>query len=280
MPESFGTRLGRALATRGPVCAGIDPHAGLLEAWGLPVNVHGLSEFSKRALDGLSEAAAIKPQSAFFERFGAAGVAVLEDLLQNARERGVITILDVKRGDIGSTMAGYAAAYLPQRAPLEADAITVAPYMGPAAFDETAQLAAEHGKGLFALALTSNPQGATLQRSVGQGKTVARQVIEWTRAKNEQFDAGQKVGSFGVVIGATIADRTQVVGEALAGYTGPILMPGFGAQGGSVNAEDAGLNIVVSSSRAVLKAGPNPADLATALKATNREIMSALEGVS
>lgn len=275
---SFGSRLDRAMKERGPVCAGIDPHASLLQKWGLEDSVQGLREFCNRALDGLSEAAAVKPQSAFFERFGSQGIAVLEDLLGQARERGLITILDVKRGDIGSTMAGYAAAFLPKGAPLEADAITVSPYMGPAAYDATAQLAAENGKGLFALALTSNPEGAELQRSVRDGVSVAERVIRWTTARNDQFDAGQPVGSFGVVIGATIEDRAEVVSGALENYRGPILMPGFGAQGGKVSKEDSKLNILVSSSRGVLNAGPEPADLAKALADTVSSVRSAMGG--
>ncbi|MDO5048356.1 MAG: orotidine-5'-phosphate decarboxylase [Actinomycetaceae bacterium] len=280
MPESFGARLQAAIDQRGPVCAGIDPHAALLQRWGLPDTVHGLKEFASRALDGLENAAAIKPQSAFFERFGSAGIAVLEDVLGTARERGILTVLDVKRGDIGSTMAGYADAFLPKGAPLEADAITVSPYMGPGAYDQTARLAAEHGKGLFALALTSNPEGADLQRSTRAGLSVAARVIEWTTQKNDEFNAGEKVGSFGVVIGATIPDRTEVVGDALDGYRGPILMPGFGAQGGSVSKQDAELNILVSSSRGILNAGPNPQDLAKALADTTGEIRRALGQVS
>ncbi|MDO5034090.1 MAG: orotidine-5'-phosphate decarboxylase [Actinomycetaceae bacterium] len=280
MPEAFGARLERAIEERGPVCAGVDPHARLLSAWGLPDTAQGLAEFSKRALEGLAGAAAIKPQSAFFERFGSAGIAVLEELLAGARELGVLTVLDVKRGDIGSTMAGYADAYLPAGAPIEADAITVAPYMGPAAFDATAELAAKHGKGLFALALTSNPEGATLQRSIGEGQTVAGRVVAWAGEKNREFVPENKIGSFGVVIGATIPDRSEVLGEALTGFTGPILMPGFGAQGGSVQASDANLNILVSSSRAILQAGPNPANLRAALEATNLEIRRTLAEVS
>ncbi len=280
MVESFGARLEAAIAQHGPVCAGIDPLAALLEKWGLPDSVAGLKEFTSRALDGLENAAAIKPQSAFFERFGSAGFAVLEDVLGSARERGILTVLDVKRGDIGSTMAGYADAFLPAGAPLEADAITVSPYMGPAAYDTTAALAAEHGKGLFALALTSNPEGAELQRSTRDGISVAERVIRWTTERNDEYNPGEPVGSFGVVIGATIADRGEVVRDALQDYRGPILMPGFGAQGGSVSKQDSKLNILVSSSRGILNAGPDPKDLAQALAATTEQVQQALRQVS
>ena len=156
----FGQRLRRAVADRGRIVAGIDPHASLLEAWSLPDTPEGLREFSRRSLAAVAgTVAAIKPQSAFFERHGSAGVAVLEELLRDAREAEVLTILDVKRGDIGSTMGAYAQAHLRPGAPLEADAITVSPYLGAGSLDPAAQLAAEHGKGLFLLALTSNPAG-------------------------------------------------------------------------------------------------------------------------
>src|SRR5690606_27958434 len=127
----FGDRLQQAVAEHGRIVAGIDPHASLLEAWSLPDTPEGLREFSHAALAAVSgRVAAIKPQSAFFERHGAAGVAVLEELLAAARASGVLTILDVKRGDIGSTMAAYAQAHLLPGAPLEADAITLSPFLG------------------------------------------------------------------------------------------------------------------------------------------------------
>ena len=126
--EPFGVRLARLMAERGPVCAGIDPHAGLLQAWGLPDDAAGLREFSLRTVDALADrVAAFKPQSAFYERHGSAGVAALEETLAACRQAGVPAIADVKRGDIGSTMDGYADAYL--SGPLAGDAFTVSPYL-------------------------------------------------------------------------------------------------------------------------------------------------------
>lgn len=289
---SFGAKLQAAMAERGQVCAGIDPHASLLAAWGLPDSVDGLRAFSEIALEGLSGAAAIKPQSAFYERFGAAGWTVLEDLLRNARSLGVLTILDVKRGDIGSTMAGYAAAFLPAGAPLEADAITVSPYMGALAYDTTATLAAAHGKGLFTLALTSNPEGKELQRSVSVGVAgsdspgglpVAAQVMSWTNAVNTKHCAGDTLGSFGVVIGATVEDMTAVLGDSFEAFNGPILAPGFGAQGADaadIRARFSGHldQVLASSSRGLLQAGPSAAALREALAKSVDEVSVALAG--
>lgn len=278
----FGSKLRVAMEERGHVCAGIDPHASLLAKWGLPDSVAGLREFSKIALEGLAGAAAIKPQSAFYERFGSAGWAVLEDLLRDARSAGVLTILDVKRGDIGSTMAGYAAAFLPEGAPLEADAITIAPYMGASAYDATAALAAEHGKGLFTLALTSNPEGKRLQRSrSGSGVTVAAQVLEWTNEANAKHSVDARLGSFGVVIGATVEDMTAVLGPAFAEFNGPILAPGFGAQGADgedIRKRFAGHfpQVLASSSRGLLEAGPSVAGLKAALAKSVAEVDAAL----
>src|SRR3954463_9890342 len=96
----FGSRLREAMDGRGPLCAGIDPHAGLLDAWGLTDSVNGLEKFALGAAEALApHVAAIKPQSAFFERFGSRGVAVLERVVETSREAGAVVILDVKRGD-------------------------------------------------------------------------------------------------------------------------------------------------------------------------------------
>ena len=116
---------------RGPLCAGIDPHAGLLEAWNLPDSVEGLEKFALSAAEALAPVvAAVKPQSAFFERFGSRGIAVLERVVETSREAGALVVLDVKRGDIGSTAQAYADAYLDPASPMAVDAITATPFLG------------------------------------------------------------------------------------------------------------------------------------------------------
>ena len=125
---TFGGRLDEALSSRGSLCVGIDPHAALLRDWGLPDDASGLERFALTCVSAIGdEAAVVKPQSAFFERFGAAGIAVLERTVRLARDAGALVVLDVKRGDIGSTMAAYADAYLSPEAPLAVDAITLNP---------------------------------------------------------------------------------------------------------------------------------------------------------
>ena len=121
----FGDRLYEAMGAHGPVCVGIDPHAALLARWGLDDDARGLREFSLRVVEALGgRAAALKPQSAFFERHGSQGVAVLEEVVAACRELGTLCVVDAKRGDIGSTMEGYADAYLSDASPLAGDAVT------------------------------------------------------------------------------------------------------------------------------------------------------------
>lgn len=259
--STFGDRLQQAVAEQGRIVAGIDPHASLLADWSLPDSPHGLREFSQRALEAVSgRVAAIKPQSAFYERHGSAGVAVLEELLAAARARGVLTLLDVKRGDIGSTMAAYAEAHLLPGAPLEADAITVSPFLGTGSLDPAAQLAAEHGKGLFLLALTSNPDGPQVQHAVTAADTPVAHEI----ARHAERIGGAEPGrwsSIGLVVGATVGDAYRRLGLDRAAPSVPLLAPGFGAQGAGpaqmveVFGENAG-HVLVSLSRGLLGAGP------------------------
>ncbi|MDN5898531.1 MAG: orotidine-5'-phosphate decarboxylase [Brachybacterium sp.] len=263
---SFGERLRQAVEAHGRVVAGIDPHSSLLEAWSLPDTPDGLREFSRIALAAVGgKVAAIKPQSAFFERHGSAGVAVLEELLAAARRAGVLTILDVKRGDIGSTMGAYAQAHLLPGAPLEADAITVSPYLGAGSLDPAAQLAAEHGKGLFLLALTSNPDGPQVQHARTTDDTPV--ALEIARHAERIGNAGPgEWSSVGLVVGATVGGAYRQLGLDRAAPSVPLLAPGFGAQGAGpaqlpdVFGENAG-HVLVSLSRGLLAAGPDEATL-------------------
>lgn len=262
----FGARLQQAVAAQGPLVAGIDPHAALLADWSLPDTARGVREFSLRALEAVTgQVAAVKPQSAFFERHGAAGVAVLEELLAAARAAGVLTILDVKRGDIGSTMTAYAQAHLLPGAPLEADAITVSPFLGTGSLDPAAELARAHGKGLFLLALTSNPDGAQVQHALtAAGTPVAREI-----ARHAEEIGAADPGAWsdvGLVVGATVGDAYRRLGLDRAAPGAPLLAPGFGAQGAgpadraTVFGDNAG-QVLVSLSRGVLSAGPDEAAL-------------------
>jgi orotidine-5'-phosphate decarboxylase len=263
-PAPFGARLREAMDGRGPLCAGIDPHAGLLDAWGLTDSVNGLEKFALGAAEALApRAAAVKPQSAFFERFGSRGIAVLERVIQTSREAGALVVLDVKRGDIGSTAQAYADAYLDPRSPMAVDAITVTPYLGFGSLAPMIETAREHDKGVFVLALTSNPEAPAFQHARTEaGQTVAGTVLDELRALNA---GAAPMGSFGAVVGATIDDTT----EDLA-INGPLLVPGIGAQGGTADDVrrifgDVIDLVLASSSREILGAGPDAGSLHAAV---------------
>ncbi|MGN6783109.1 MAG: orotidine-5'-phosphate decarboxylase [Marmoricola sp.] len=270
----FGARLRAAMDARGPLCAGIDPHAALLARWGLEDTVAGLERFALSAAEALGPVvASVKPQSAFFERFGSAGIAVLERTVRICRDAGAQVVLDVKRGDIGSTAQAYAEAYLDPRSPIAVDAITASPFLGFGSLAPLYEVAARHRGGVFVLALTSNPEGPQVQHARGSdGRTVAGTVLAELAALNE---GATPMGSFGAVVGATIGSTE----ESLA-IGGPLLVPGIGAQGGTpddVRRIFAGVlpQVVPASSREVLGAGPAPGHLVDAARRTN----DALRGV-
>ncbi len=273
MTAPFGARLAAARAALGPLCVGIDPHPSLLAAWGLPDDAEGLRRFSLTVLEAVAGVVpAVKPQSAFFERHGAAGVAVLEEVVAAGRSAGTLVVVDAKRGDIGSTMGAYADAYLRDGAPLAGDALTVSPYLGFGSLRPALDLAAATGRGLFVLALTSNPEGPSVQHARGlDGRAVAVQVAQETAALNaaELAATGGTLGSVGLVVGATIGDAVTRLGLDLAAVRGPLLAPGIGAQGAGA-AElaavfgDARAAVLASSSRGVLSAGPPVGDLRAA----------------
>jgi orotidine-5'-phosphate decarboxylase len=274
--ETFGARLRRATAERGPLCVGIDPHAALLQRWGLADDVAGLERFAFTVVEALADrVAVIKPQSAFFERFGSRGIGVLESIIRQSREAGVLVLLDVKRGDIGSTMAAYANAYLDPASPLRADAITVSPYLGVGSLRPAFDAAAAHGGGVFVLALTSNPEGPTVQHAVTVGgRSVAQTVIDEISQLNVGADP---LGSVGLVVGATIGDT----GHDLSAVNGPLLAPGLGAQGGTpdqlrtIFGENL-QNVLPSYSREILGAGPGVADLRAAAQRAADAVHAAL----
>jgi orotidine-5'-phosphate decarboxylase len=253
---TFGSRLRSAMEGRGRLCVGIDPHPALLDAWGMTDSAVGLERFAMTAVEALAgTAAVVKPQSAFFERHGSQGVAVLEKVVAGCRERGALVLLDVKRGDIGSTAQAYADAYLDRTSPLAVDAVTVSPYLGFGSLDPFITTALHHDAGVFVLALTSNKEGPQFQHAVcADGRTVAGTVLDEVRGRNA---GAADLGSVGVVVGATIGETSEDLDVG-----GPLLVPGIGAQGGTV--EDvrrifgsAARNVLPSSSREVLGAGPD-----------------------
>jgi len=267
---TFGARFHAALAQRGPFCVGIDPHAALLREWGLPDDASGLERFALGAVAAVApHVSIVKPQSAFYERFGSRGIAVLEQVIADSRAAGALVLLDVKRGDIGSTSQAYADAYLDPASPLAADAITVSPYLGFGSLDPMVETARRHDAGLFVLALTSNPEGPEVQHARVADGTVAGRVLGHLRRLNR---GAEPLGSFGAVIGATIADSAEDFD-----FNGPILAPGYGAQGGTAadirRIFGAAVPVVAAtSSRGVLRLGPDPRALRDAVLRANDEL--------
>lgn len=275
----FGARLAVAMSEHGPLCVGIDPHASLLDAWGLPDDPSGLRTFALTVMEAVGgRVAAVKPQSAFFERHGSAGVAVLEEVVAAGRDTGTLVVMDAKRGDIGSTMGAYAAAYLRDGSPLAADALTVSPYLGFGSLAPAVEAALATGRGLFVLALTSNPEGPAVQHArdtdgVAVADRVARSAATLNAAElaTGGTGAGGGLGSIGLVVGATIGDAPARLGVDLAAVRGPLLAPGIGAQGAGP-AElaavfgDARSAVLASSSRGVLAAGPSVQSLRDAAR--------------
>lgn len=228
---NFGDTL-HHLTSEGPaLCVGIDPHPSILATWGFPDTPAGLEGFIDVLMEALAEAECliVKPQVALFERHGIQGMSVLATLLGRLRVGGVLSIGDGKRGDIGSTMAGYATAWLTPGADFEVDALTVSPYLGVGALAPALELAASFNKGIFVLAATSNPEATSVQAAVtASGQSVASEVLSGVADFVSANPQAKR--SLGVVVGATVDQRA--LGIDLAQHTFmPILSPGFGAQG-------------------------------------------------
>ena len=275
--EPFGARLRTAMDTRGPLCVGIDPHPSLLTDWGLPDDATGLAVFALSVVEALGDRVAVfKPQSAFFERHGSRGISVLERVIADARDAGALVLLDAKRGDLGSTMQGYADAYLDPGSPLFVDAITVSPYLGFGSLRPMIDTAMANGAGVFVIALTSNPEAPQFQEALrADGRTVGATVLAEIGACN---DAAAPLGSVGAVIGATLADPVPFLAELNA----PLLAPGIGTQGG--RPEDlprifgpAMPNVLPSVSRELLAVGPSLPALQDAAASLNEACRRAVE---
>ena len=256
----FGVRLADAVSRRGPLCPGIDPHPELLRAWELPADADGLRRFCDICVEAFADFAIVKPQVAFFEAYGAAGFAVLEHTISALRDAGVLVLADAKRGDIGSTMAAYAEAWA-GGSPLATDAVTASPYLGFGSLRPLLDTADANGRGVFVLAATSNPEGASVQRAVTDGRTVAQSIVDAAADVNR---GSSTPGSIGVVVGATLSDPPDV-----SALNGPVLVPGVGAQGGRPEAlgglGGAGRGqLIPAVSRDVLRAGPDVASLRAA----------------
>jgi orotidine-5'-phosphate decarboxylase len=264
----FAQRFLALRAERGPFCLGLDPTPELFSAWGLEDDIWGLKKFCSRVIDACEQKlAVIKPQSAYFERFGAAGVEVLADAIEAIHALGSLALLDVKRGDIGSTNDAYAQALLGPDSAMAADAITLSAYLGFGALAPFLDRADATGTGLFVVVLSSNPEGARIQSAeVAPGLAVAAHLADEITRHNRARGTG--VGPVGAVVGVT-AERAPAIAARLPASL--ILAPGLGAQGGTWEAlrdrfTGARERVIPTSSRGALAAGPDLARLSAAIR--------------
>jgi orotidine-5'-phosphate decarboxylase len=199
---------------------------------GAPETAAAVESFCLAMLDRLAgRVAIVKPQIAFFERLGWRGMQALDGVVAVARERGLLVLLDAKRGDIGSTARGYAEAYLGSEAVLPVDAITANPYLGLDTLEPLVKAAGETGAGVFVLVKTSNPGSGDLQDRSLDGKPLYEWVAESLAGIAERM-TGPETGwsSLGAVVGATYPGVHQRIRELLPRAL--FLVPGYGAQGG------------------------------------------------
>lgn len=243
---NFADRLIAATEEFGPLCVGLDPHAGRIpdlfggdtpegvEAWGL-----AMVEAAK------GRTGVIKPQSAFYERHGWQGMRALTRILEAARDAGLVVLMDAKRGDIGSTAEGYAAAFLAENAPFPSDALTVNPYMGVDTLEPHVKAAEANGKGVIVLARTSNPGSADFQSKSLEGAPLYERIVEALAPMIERLKGESGWSGLMLVTGATGPQEARRLRELAPDAL--FLVPGYGAQG--AGAADAMSGFVLRGNR-------------------------------
>jgi orotidine-5'-phosphate decarboxylase len=283
MDDSFAVRFAAARARYGPLVMGADPHAPTLRAWGLTDDADGLERFTDIVLEASAGTVGlIKPQSAFYERHGWRGIRALTRLVESARAAGILVVLDVKRGDVGSTNDAYAQAYLGAGAPIEADAVTVHPYLGLAAMSEFTHRAHEAGSCLLVVTRSTNPEGRAVQAAMDtkHGRSVEQQLLDDIRELNAKLAPGG-IGPVGAVVGPAPLDPPLDLAAANALF----LAPGVGAQG-ATPADVARTfarcpeRVMPSASRSLLAVSPDPAALKDAAAALNGELRALLRALA
>jgi orotidine-5'-phosphate decarboxylase len=278
MAEGFAHRVQSAVARTGPLCAGIDPSGQLLSQWGLRDDAEGLRAFCRTCVEAFAGVVGVvKPQVAFFERHGSAGMAELERLVAEANSAGLVVIADAKRGDIDTTAEAYADAWLNPASPLAVDAVTAHAYLGLGALAPLVRLAGAHGRGVLVVARSSNPEGRSLQQArTADGPAVEDMLLAEVADLNVSGEVPK--GTVGAVVGATLAPSNFELSQ----LGGVILAPGLGAQGAAprdVAARFAGCPpgaVLPSSSRGLLRHGPDPENLRDAARSLAHELLVAM----
>lgn len=269
MADTFADRFARTRSTFGPMVWGLDPSGSVLRSWGLEDSPDGLDRFVDLALDAAVGAVGlVKPQSAFYERHGWRGIRTLSRLMAEAKQAGLLVILDAKRGDVGSTNEAYAEAFLGADAAMPADALTVHPYLGFGAMDAFIERATRAGSGLLVVTRSSNPDGRGVQAARGEsGRSVEVELLEEIGRRNAQLAPGV-IGPIGAVIGPTHMQPELDLASVNALY----LAPGVGAQGATPSDVAQVFHacrdrVMPSASRLLLEAGPEVSKLRAEVEA-------------
>jgi orotidine-5'-phosphate decarboxylase len=278
--DAFADRFAKVRSDQGPLVWGLDPSKALLEAWGLGDDPDGLDRFADIVLAAaVGPVGLVKPQSAFFERHGWRGFRTLSRLIADARSAGLLVVLDAKRGDVGSTNDAYAEAFLGAGAPLEADALTVHPYLGLKAMDAFVSRASQAGSCLLVVTRSSNPEGRAVQSARDDsGRQVDEALLREIGKLNHALAPG-RIGPVGAVVAPVRMEPELDLPSAQALF----LAPGVGAQGATpqdvasvfASCPD---RVMPSASRSLLAAGPDVSALrdgAAALAAEFRGLLPA-----
>lgn len=250
----FADALTKASKEKAPICVGLDPNVSKLPE-GISADAAGVLEFSKGILDSVKDiAACVKPQMAYYEVLGWGGMKVFWETCAYAKEQGLLVIADGKRNDIGSTCDAYADAYLNELSPI--DALTVSPYLGSDGVNPFIERCIKNDKGIFVLVKTSNPSSGELQDLPTGDEAVHEHMAQLVEGWAAQvIGPDSNLSCVGAVVGATYPEELKYLRTLMPHV--PILIPGFGAQGGG--AEDVkngfipdGTGAVVNSSRGII----------------------------
>jgi orotidine-5'-phosphate decarboxylase len=267
--DTFADRFARSRSLFGPLVWGLDPAEAVLRSWGLDNSPDGLDRFVDIALEAaVGVVGLVKPQSAFYERHGWRGIRTLARLVADARQAGLLVILDAKRGDVGSTNDAYAEAFLGADAAIPVDALTVHPYLGFGAMDTFVERAHRAGNCLLVVTRSSNPEGRRVQAARDEtGRSVEAALLEEIGCRNAQLAPGA-IGPIGAVIGPTHMHPELDLISANALY----LAPGVGAQGATPSDVAQVFHVcrdrvMPSASRLLLEAGPEVAKLRSEVEA-------------
>ena len=232
--SDFASRLIQGTRSLGPLCVGIDPHPGRIPELFGGDTPEGLAAWGEAIVaSAAGRVAVVKPQVGLFERHGPDGMRALQRVCDASQDAGLLVIADAKRGDIGTTAKGYAAAYLSRNAPFRSDAVTVNPYMGLDTLEPFLDLAEETGKGVVVLARTSNPGSADFQARDLEGAPLYARVVEALAPAIDRLKGAEGWSSLMLVAGATGPDEARHL-RSLAPQA-LFLVPGYGAQGGGAS---------------------------------------------